>query len=48
MREILIDIVVKYRLNIFEVDGLITELRELKDIYNMVDVYKKFISKLNI
>ena len=48
MQEVLVDIVVKYQINIFEVDKLITELRELKDKYNMIDVYKKFISKLNI
>jgi len=48
MKEILVDIVIKYQINIFEVEKLITNLQELKDKYNMIDVYKKFISKLNI
>jgi len=48
MQEILINIVIKYQINVFEVDELITEFRELKDKYNMINVYKKFISKLNI
>jgi hypothetical protein len=48
IKEILTDIIIKYQINIFEVDELITELRELKDKYNMIDVYKKFILKFNI
>ena len=48
MQEMLINTVIKYQINEFEVKKLITELRELKDKYNMIDVYKKFISKLNI
>lgn len=48
IKEVLVDIIIKYKINIFEVEKLITNLRELKDKYNMIDVYNKFISKLNI
>lgn len=48
MKEVLTDIVIKYEINILEVEKLINELKEIKDKYHMIDIYKKFISKLNI
>lgn len=48
IKEILTDIIIKYQINTFEVEKLINDLSELKDKYNMINVYKKFISVLNI
>jgi CYTH domain-containing protein len=48
VREMLSNIVIKYKINLFEIDKFIENLKELSDKYNMIGEYKKFISVLNI
>lgn len=48
IKNILVNIVIKYKINVIVVEEFIDNLKQLKNKYDMIPLYKNFISNLNI
>ena len=48
IKNILVNIVIKYQINIFVIEDFINNLKQLTNKYDMILFYKNFISSLNI
>lgn len=48
IKNILVNIVIKYKNNVIVVEDFINNLKQLKNKYDMIELYKNFISSLNI
>ena len=48
IKNLLVNIVIKYQINTIVVDNFINDLKQLENKYDMIPLYKNFISNLNI
>jgi hypothetical protein len=48
IKNILVNILIKYEINVIVVEDFIDNLKQLENKYNMIPLYKNFISNLNI
>jgi len=48
IKNILVNIVIKYQINVIVVENFIDNLKHLENKYDMISLYKNFISNLNI